>query len=135
MGTIRVLIADDNKEMRDMLTSMLGAELNVIRAVGDGGAALTAATQLLADVAILDIGMPVLNGIEVARRIRDTQTNVAVVFLTACSDIDTFDAAKESGSLAYVLKLRLCSDLGAGNQLGLERNSVRFSRRGITTFF
>jgi len=94
--------------MRDMLTSMLGAEFDVIRAVGDGGAALTAATQLLPDVAILDICMPVLNGIEVARRIRDTQTNVAVVFLTACSDIDTFDAAKESGSLAYVLKLRLC---------------------------
>jgi len=108
MGTILVLIADDNKEMRDMLTSMLGAEFDVIRAIGDGGAALTAATQLLPDVAILDICMPVLNGIEVARRIRDTQTNVAVVFLTACSDIDTFDAAKESGSLAYVLKLRLC---------------------------
>jgi two-component system, OmpR family, response regulator len=79
IGTIRVLIADDNKAMRDMLTSMLGAEFDVIRAVGDGGAALTAATQLLPDVAIFDICMPVLNGIEVARRIRDTQTNVAVV--------------------------------------------------------
>ncbi len=119
MGTIRVLIADDNKEMRDMLTSMLGAEFDVIWAVGDGGAALTAATQLLPDVAILDICMPVLNGIEVARRIRDTQTNVAVVFLTACSDIDTFDAAKESGSLAYVLKLRLCSDLVPAINLAL----------------
>lgn len=117
-GTIRVLIADDNKEMRDMLTSMPGAEFDVIRAVGDGGAALTAATQL-PDVAILNICMPVLSGIEVARRIRDTQTNVAVVFLTACPDIDTFDAAKESGSLAYVLKLRPCSDLVPAINLAL----------------
>jgi len=111
MGTVRVLIADDNKAMRDMVTSILGAEFDVIRAVGDGGTALIAATQLRPDVAILDICMPVLNGIEVARRIRDTRTNVVVVFLTVCSDIDTFDAAKESGSLAYVLKPRLCSDL------------------------
>ena len=111
MGKVRVLVADDNKAMRDMLTSMLDAEFDVIPAVGDGGAALTAATQLLPDVAILDICMPVLNGIEVARRIRDTRSNVAVVFLTACSDIDTFNAAKESGFLAYVLKPRLCSDL------------------------
>ncbi len=111
MGKVRVLVADDNKAMRDMLTSMLDAEFDVIPAVGDGGAALAAATQLLPDVAILDICMPVLNGIEVARRIRDTRSNVAVVFLTACSDIDTFNAAKESGFLAYVLKPRLCNDL------------------------
>jgi CheY-like chemotaxis protein len=111
MTKVRVLIADDNKAMRDMLTSMLGAEFDVIRAVSDGGAALAATTQLLPDVAILDICMPVLNGIEVARRIRDTGTNVAVVFLTACSDFDTFYAAKETGFLAYVLKPRLCSDL------------------------
>jgi CheY-like chemotaxis protein len=111
MGKVRVLVADDNKAMRDMLTSMLDAEFDVIPAVGDGGAALTAAIQLLPDVAILDICMPVLNGIEVARRIRVTRSNVAVVFLTACSDIDTFNAAKESGFLAYVLKPRLCSDL------------------------
>jgi CheY-like chemotaxis protein len=119
MGTVRILIADDNEAMRDMITAMLGAEFDVIRAVGDGGAALTAVTQLLPDVAILDICMPVLNGIEVARRIRDTRTKVAVVFLTACSDIDIFGAAKESGSLAYVLKPRLCSDLVPAINLAL----------------
>jgi two-component system OmpR family response regulator len=119
MGKVRVLVADDNKAMRDMLTSMLDAEFDVIPTVGDGGAALTAATQLLPDVAILDICMPVLNGIEVARRIRDTSSNVAVVFLTACSDIDTFNAAKESGFLAYVLKPRLCSDLVPAINLAL----------------
>jgi CheY-like chemotaxis protein len=87
-------IADDNKAMRDILTSMLGAEFDVIRAVSDGDAALAATTQLLPDVAILDFCMPVLNGIEVARRIRDTGTNVAVVFLAACSDFDNFSCGQ-----------------------------------------
>src|SRR6202008_364061 len=99
-------IADDNKAMRDMLTSMLGAEFDVIRAVSDGGAALAATTQLLPDIALLDICMPVLNGIEVARRIRIQAPNVAAVFLTACSDFDTFHAAMEAGFLEYVLKPR-----------------------------
>ena len=107
MGTIRVLIADDNKEMRDMLTSMLGAEFDVIWAVGDGGAALTAATQLLPDVAILDICMPVLNGIEVARPIREAASKVSM------------SEQAVSGSLAYVLKLRLCSDLVPAINLAL----------------
>jgi len=94
MTKVRVLIADDNKAMRDILTSMLGAEFDVIRAVSDGDAALAATTQLLPDVAILDFCMPVLNGIEVARRIRDTGTNVAVVFLAACSDFDNFSCGQ-----------------------------------------
>jgi len=46
MARVRVLVADDNQAMRDILTSILTAEFDVIRAVGDGGAALVAATQL-----------------------------------------------------------------------------------------
>ena len=97
MTKVRVLIADDNKAMRDMLTSMLGAEFDVIRAVSDGGAALAATTQLLPDIALLDICMPCLNGIEGAVRIRDTRTNVAVVFVTACSDFDNFSCGQGRG--------------------------------------
>ena len=52
MARVRVLVADDNQAMRDILISMLAADFDVIRAVSDGGAALAAATQLLPDVAI-----------------------------------------------------------------------------------
>jgi DNA-binding NarL/FixJ family response regulator len=128
MARARVLVADDN-QMRDILTSTLADEFDVIRAVSDDGAALAAATQLLPDVAILDISMPVLNGIEVARRIRDAKTNVAVVFVTACSDLDTFHAASETGCFAYVLKLRLCSDLVRAINLAL--SGTRFVSPGI----
>lgn len=129
MARVRVLVADDNQAIRDLLTSMLAAEFDVVRAVSDGGAALAAATQLLPDVAILDISMPVLNGIEVARRMRDEQTNVVVVFLTACSDLDTFQAAGETGSLAYVLKPRLCTDLVPAINLALR--GARFVSPGV----
>lgn len=83
MARVRVLVADDNQAIRDILTSILTADFDVIRAVSDGGAARVAATQLLPDVAILDVSMPVLSGIEVARRIRDKRINIAVVFVTS----------------------------------------------------
>lgn len=129
MAKVRVLVADDNQAIRDILTSMLADEFDVIRAVSDGGAALAAATQLLPDVAILDISMPVLNGIEVARRIRDTRTNIVVVFLTACSDLDIFDAADETGFLGYVLKPRLCTDLVPA--INLAMSGARFVSPGV----
>ena len=111
MAKARVLVADDNKAIREILISTLAGEFEVIRAVSDGGSAVAAVEQLLPDVAILDISMPVLNGIEVARRIRETAKNVAVIFVTVCSDSDTFEAAADAGCLAYVLKPRLCTDL------------------------
>jgi DNA-binding NarL/FixJ family response regulator len=129
MARVRVLVADDNEAIRDILTSMLSSEFDVIRAVSDGGAALAAATQLLPDVAILDISMPVLNGIEVARQIKDTAANIAVVFLTTSSDLDTFQAASETGSLAYVLKHRLRTDLVQAINLAL--SGSRFLSAGV----
>jgi CheY-like chemotaxis protein len=97
MAKARVLVADDNKAIRKMLVSMLSTEFEVIRAVSDGGSAVAAVAQLLPDVAILDISLPVLDGIEVARRIRETSKNTVVIFLTACTDSDTFEAAAEVG--------------------------------------
>lgn len=129
MARVRVLVADDNEAIRDLLTCMLAAEFDVIQAVSDGGAALAAATQLLPDVAILDISMPVLNGIEVARLIKDNAVKIAVVFLTTSSDPDTLHAAGEAGSLAYVLKPRLCTDLVPAINLAL--NGDRFVSPGI----
>ena len=81
MARVRALAADDNKGMRDILTSMLAVDFDVTQTGGDGGAALAAITQLLPDVAILDISMPVLNGMEVARQMRDKEADVVGVFL------------------------------------------------------
>lgn len=129
MPKARVLVADDNEEVREVLASILAEDFDVIRAVTDGGAALAAVTQLLPDVAILDISMPVLNGIEVARRIRDGSHRVAVVVLTCFSDVDVFEAACDAGLLGYVTKERLYTDLVPAIDLAL--SGARFVSPGV----
>jgi DNA-binding NarL/FixJ family response regulator len=78
-----------------------------------------AVTQLIPDVAVLDISMPGLNGIEVARRIKAKDLKVGVIFLTCCTDRKIFDAACDAGVLGYVIKWRLQTDLVPGIHLAL----------------
>jgi DNA-binding NarL/FixJ family response regulator len=73
--------------------------------------------------------MPVLNGIEVARRIRDGRHRVVVVFLTCFSDADVFEAACDAGLLAYVTKERLQTDLVPTIKLAL--SGGRFVSPGV----
>ena len=119
MSRIRILVADDNEAIREILISKLSNRFDDITAVADGGEALAAAKRLSPDLAILDISMPVLNGIEVARHLRRTSEYTALVFLTACTDVDVFDEAVATGAAAYVLKSRLGTDLMPAIELAL----------------
>jgi DNA-binding NarL/FixJ family response regulator len=123
MKRVRVLVADDNKAMLQFVVSMLAVDFDVIQAVNDGAAAVAAARRLLPDVAILDISMPGLNGIETARRIREESRGTAVVFLTIHSDLDILEAALATGAMAYVLKLRLGTDVIPAIRLALAGRS------------
>jgi CheY-like chemotaxis protein len=78
---------------------------------GDGQALLAEATRLEPDVLVLDISMPVLNGIEAARQLRGAGSRATVVFLTAHQDPDYVRGALAAGALGYVVKSRLVSDL------------------------
>jgi CheY-like chemotaxis protein len=124
MAKARVLTADDNKGVREIACSLLSGEFDVIQALDDGSTAL-AAQAFLPDVAILDIAMPVLNGLEVARLIKAT-IKVRVVFLTVA---ELFQAAREAGSVGYVLKPRLCTDLVTAIKGAL--NYDRFTSAGL----
>lgn len=122
MAKIRVLLADDHKQMREYVSALLSADYcEVVAAVGDGEAAVAAAIQLLPDVAVLDISMPVLNGIEAARRLQAVSPTVGIVFLTVDKDRDTCRAALETGALGYVLKPRLGTDLIPAIKLAKEK--------------
>jgi DNA-binding NarL/FixJ family response regulator len=129
MPRIRVLVADDHQAMLDLVTSVLAIDFDVIRAVCDGGAAVAAAVQMLPDVAVLDVSMPVLNGFEVMRCLRSIAHDVTVVLLTAYSDADMVDAALAAGASAYVLKPRLDTDLVPAIKLALE--GERFVSPGV----
>ena len=112
MSKLRVLLADDNKQVLEYVREFLTANgCEVIGTAADGQSAVDAAAQLLPDILILDIFMPVLNGIRAARRVLELNLPTKIVFLTAYSDPETCRAAMETGACCYVLKPRMASDL------------------------
>ena len=116
----RVLVADDNPAMLEMVVSLLAPDFEVVGAVNNGRAALEAAVRLQPEVAVLDIAMPTLNGIEAAERIKGNgNCATKIVFITADHDPDIVDAALATGALGYVLKLRLYFDLIPAIKLAL----------------
>jgi DNA-binding NarL/FixJ family response regulator len=113
LDRIRVLLADDHKAMLDRVAGLLATEFNVVGAVTDGQQALDAARELKPDVLVLDISMPVMNGIETARRLKEIGSELPIVFLTVHDDPDFAREALEAGALGYVIKQRITSDLVA----------------------
>ena len=116
----RVLLADDHLMMREKVTWLLESEFDIIGAVADGQALLDEAAELDPDIVILDITMPGLSGIEVARRLRETGSRAKIVFLTVHDDFDFIREALWAGALGYVVKRRLASDLLAAMREVLE---------------
>ena len=113
MDRIRVLLADDHEAMLDRVGRLLATEYDVVGTVTDGQQALDAAMELEPDVLVLDISMPVMNGIETARRLKEAGSETRIVFLTVHDDPDFAREALEVGALGYVIKQRIASDLVA----------------------
>jgi len=111
---VRVLLADDHAEFLSVAARLLGSNYDVVAAVGDGQAALDESARLAPDVLVLDISMPVLSGIEAARRLTAAGSAAKIVFLTVNRDVDSVRAALAAGALGYVIKDRLVADLRAG---------------------
>ncbi len=107
----RVLIADDNKEMRDTVVRLLENDFEVVAAVGDGRALVDAARKLDPDAAIVDISMPILNGIEAVAEIKKHNPNMKAIFLTVNEDADFVRAAFDVDGLGYVVKRQMATDL------------------------
>lgn len=106
MHPIRILIADDHPLVRSGLRRLLGHEsgFEVVAEASDGHEATAAAERERPQVAILDIGMPNLNGIEAARRIMSAQRAVQIIMLTVYTDECYLLNALKAGARGYVLK-------------------------------
>jgi len=111
LSKIRVLLADDHGDMLDTVARLLVPEFDVVGAVTDGNGLLSAAGRLKPDVVIVDISMPILNGIEAVRRLMESGSQAQVVFLTVHESSDYVRAALATGALGYVVKPRLGVDL------------------------
>jgi DNA-binding NarL/FixJ family response regulator len=98
-------------EMCKIIVQLLEREFEILDTVGDGHALLQVASKLKPDVCLLDISMPVLNGIEAATQLKQSGSAAKVIFLTIHEDRDFIQAALETGASGYVFKRRITSDL------------------------
>ena len=116
---LRILLADDHRAMLERVKGLLAPEFEVVGAVDNGQALVEAAKDLDPDVLVVDISMPVLNGIDAVRQIRESGSKARVVFLTVHEDPDIVPACFDAGALGFVAKSRLASDLVPAIQFAL----------------
>jgi DNA-binding NarL/FixJ family response regulator len=110
---IRVLVVDDYEPFRQFVRSTLAKkpELQIVGETSDGLDAVLKAEELKADLILLDIGLPGLNGIEVARRIRKVAPESKIIFLSQESSPDVIQVALDLGARGYVVKASAGTDL------------------------
>ena len=122
MSRIRVLVVDDFEAWRRFICSTLQrkADVQIIGEACDGLEAVQKAEELHPDLIVLDLGLPKLNGIEAARRIRKVSPESKILFVTQESSPDVAQVALSSGALGYVLKTRVEADLMPALQAVLE---------------
>jgi len=107
----RILLADDHRLLREAFAQLLAPACDVLGAVADGRAMLAMATALRPDIVVLDIAMPLLNGLDAARQLKRAMPEIKVIFLTMSEDSDVAAEAFRAGASGYLLKNSAASEL------------------------
>jgi DNA-binding NarL/FixJ family response regulator len=104
--TIRVVLADDHGVIRDGLGRLIAAldDIELVGVAADGAEAVERCRELAPDVVLMDLDMPVLDGLEATRRLLAERSATAVIVLTAFSDRRRITEALEAGACGYLLK-------------------------------
>ncbi len=123
MNKATVLLADDHRIVAEGLKSFLEGEFDIIGVVEDGRALLEKTQQLHPDVIVVDVSMPLLNGIDAVREIKKTGLDTKVVFLTMHRDAMYAKEAFEIGASGFVLKHAAPSELITAIQEALKGNT------------
>jgi DNA-binding NarL/FixJ family response regulator len=110
----RVLLADDQEEIRRTVASLLKDEFEIVGIAENGKQVLDLVVGRSPDVLVLDIVMPVLNGIETAACLKASGCPAKVIFVSIYEDPDFVDSAISAGALGYVSKAHLATDLIPG---------------------
>jgi DNA-binding NarL/FixJ family response regulator len=115
----RVLIADDHAVIADAFTKLLSNDFDVIASVHDGRSLISESQRLRPDVILVDIGMPLLNGLEAALQIKQTLPEVRVIYITVNHDEDLIAEAFRRGASGYLPKTASVSELVEAIRLAL----------------
>ena len=132
-SSIRVLVVDDYEPFCRFVCAMLGKRpaLQIVGEASDGGAAVRQAEELKPDLILLDVGLPMLNGLQASREIRKLSPDSKIIFVSQESSPDVVQEALSLGARGYVLKTRAANDLLAAVDAVLEGR--RFVSSGLTT--
>ena len=104
MNRPRVLVADDHRMFAEALKSLLAAKCEIVGTVTDGRALLEAAAKLQPDVILLDVEMPLMNGLTAGRQLKCSMPRTKLIFLTMHEDPDLVAEAFRAGASAFLLK-------------------------------
>lgn len=107
----RVMLADDHTILLEAFRRLLEGKCEVVGAVSDGRALLREAPALMPDIVVVDIGMPLLNGLQAGRQLKQILPAVKLIFLTMNEDPDLAVEAMDAGGAAYLLKKSAASEL------------------------
>ena len=107
----RVLLADDQEEVRQAIAEIVSEKFQIVGIAKDGRHALELTYLLSPDVVLLDVSMPVMNGLEAASRLKKVGSSAKVVFVSIHDDPGFVQAALSAGASGYVLKTCLATDL------------------------
>jgi DNA-binding NarL/FixJ family response regulator len=108
---LRIVVAEDNPAFLRELTAFLSTEFEVVATATDGRTAVECIARCQPDVVVMDLEMPVLNGLEATRELMQDPSKPAVVICSVETDPEIVDTAREAGALGYVFKPRMASDL------------------------
>jgi DNA-binding NarL/FixJ family response regulator len=103
----RVLLADDHQTMLEAEIELLSPFFDVVGTAADGAALVSEAYRLHPEVVVTDISMPILNGIDAVRKLRESGSTAKFVFVTVHSEKEFVEACMEAGALGYVHKSSL----------------------------
>jgi DNA-binding NarL/FixJ family response regulator len=107
----RILIADDHNLVAELCKKLLEPEFEVVGVVDNGRTLVQAAAELKPEVIVVDIAMPILNGLDAGQRVKESSPAVKLVYLTMNSDPELAAEAFRRGAAAYLLKTCAASEL------------------------
>jgi DNA-binding NarL/FixJ family response regulator len=116
----RVVIADDHSGFLDQVAALVRSEFNVVATAHDGIAALDCIRRFYPDIAVLDLYMPGMNGLEVVKTLHRSAARTVTVVMSGYNDPELANAAINAGAMAFVPKSRLTQDLLPAMRAALE---------------